>query len=183
MKNEKSCPAEEGTRMPRHSRVGTLERKESLPSPWDNRPTTLARPAALENIENHESRKSSKLRLAIRTTLARPTRDVQAAAAEGRHQTPQGRARLEHHRARLERRATKWFQGGEDIADAAPARCTPKPHASGAPRREEPEKKEKIFHNFQEFQKIVGKWQFEREGRDKGGRLKLRRPYREAECL
>ena len=98
--------------MPRHRRVGTLERKESLPSPWDSRPTTLARPAALEKM------KIDELRLAIRTTLARPTRDVQAAATEGRHQTPRGRAQLGHHRARLERRATKWFQGEKETGDA-----------------------------------------------------------------
>ena len=29
--------------------------KERLPSPWDNRPTTLARPAALEKIEKRSS--------------------------------------------------------------------------------------------------------------------------------
>ena len=145
MTKEKSCPAEEGTRMPRHRRVGTLERKASLPSPWDSRPTTLARPAALEKM------KIDELRLAIRTTLARPTRDVQAAATEGRHQTPRGRARLGHHRARLERRATKWFQGGEDTADAAPARCAPKPHASGAPKRE---RKKEDFPHFQNFKRF-----------------------------
>jgi len=126
--------------------LGFRQRKESLLRSWDNSTHHIGKDERVR-----KNRKTFKFRLAIRTTLARPTRDVQAAAAEGRHQTPQGRARLEHHRARLERRATKWFPGGEDTADAAPARCTPKPHASGAPRREEPEKKEKIFHNFQEF--------------------------------
>ena len=134
--------------------------KERLPSPWDNRPTTLARPAALEKIEKRSSSGS-------RYGPHWPGRPAMSKPLRPRAATKPRRAALGWDTTERAWNAERpsGCRGGEDKADAAPARCTPKPHASGAPRREEPEKKEQIFHDFREFQKIFGKWQIEWERR------------------
>ena len=144
--------------------------KERLPSPWDNRPTTLARPAALEKFEK---RSSSGSRYGPhwpgRPAMSKPLRPRAATKPRG---------------AALGWNTTEraWTAERPSGFKAVKTKRTPRqlgvhrsltrPARRGAKNQR---KKSKFSTIFENFKKLMGNSRLSGRG-EQGGRLKLQRP-------
>ena len=157
--------------------MGFRQQKDSLLRSWDKSTHHIGKDERVR-----KDRKTFKLRLAIRTTLARPTRDVQAAAAEGRQPNPAGPRSVGTPPSAL------GTQSDQVDVEAVKTKRTPRQlgvHRSltrPARRGAKNQRKKKKFPQFTNFQKIFWKSSLRGRAERKGGRLKLRRPLFEFRC-